>query len=248
VTAPAPRRDTSRRGFAKRSIVLFGLLAAGIPAPAAAQFGAVVSAYTDQRFRGYSLSDGRPVGILDLSYDGPNGVYAAASGSVLLTRHEGLKGLGLALNGGYAKRIRPDLTLDLGVIHSRYSEYSGVATGRAYTELYAGLAGKLVGARFSLSPNYIGPARWTLHGEVNGRIDLTDDLLLDGSLGALVPLGNGAYAGAARATWDARLGLAQRVGRISLRAAFTARGKSSDIYASRRHGRAAIVLGISTVL
>lgn len=208
----------------------------------------MVSAYTDQRFRGYSLSDGRPVGILDLSYDAPNGIYASLSGSVVDTRNEGLKGLGLALNGGYATRIRRNLTLDFGVIHSRYSQYSGLASGRVYSEVYAGLAGKFVGTRFSISPDYIGPAHWTLHGEVNGHIDLTRNLLLDGTLGALIPLGEGAYKGAARSQWDARVGLAQRLGPVALHAAFTARGKSPDISAARRHGRTAVVLGISAAL
>lgn len=217
-------------------------------APAAAQVGTVVSAYTDQRFRGYSLSDGRPVGILDVSYDAANGLYAAASGSVVATPHEGVKGLGLALNGGYAKRLRPDLTLDVGAIHSRYSEYSGIASGRSYTEFYAGLAGKFVGTRFALSPNYIGRAEWTFRGEINAHADLTRDLLLDGSIGALVPLGGANYPRAGRAQWDARLGLAQRLGPVTLHAAVTARGKSPDIYAGRRHRRAALVLGISTAL
>lgn len=248
MTAPARRRSSRGRGFAASRRILIAVCFGAIAAPAAAQVGAVVSAYTDQRFRGYSLSDGRPIGILDLSYDAPNGIYAALSGSVVAARHEGLKGLGLALNGGYARRIGRDLTLDLGAIHSRYSRYSGVITGRSYTEIYAGLAGKIVGTRFSLSPNYIGPARWTLHGEINGHVDLTKDLLLDGAIGALVPLGNRTYQGAARSRWDARVGLAQRLGRLSLHAAFTARGKSPDIYANRRHGRTAIVLGISTAL
>jgi hypothetical protein len=208
----------------------------------------VVSAYTDQRFRGYSLSDGRPVGILDVSYDAPNGIYAAVSGSVVATRDEGLKGLGLSLNGGYANRLRPDLTLDLGVVHSRYSEYSGVATGRTYTELYAGLAGKLVGTRFSISPDYIGRARWTLHGEINGRVNLTKDLLLDETLGALIPLGAGAYQGNAHAQWDARLGLTQRLGPVSLHGAITARAKAREFYAGRGHSRVAVVLGISAPL
>lgn len=233
---------------ARGCALLFAMLASLTASPAAAQFGAVVSAYSDQRFRGYSLSDGRPVGILDLSYDAPDGIYAAASGSVVATRHHGLKGLGLALNGGYARRVGRELTLDLGAIHSRYSEYSGVASGRSYTELYAGLAGKLVGTRFSLSPDYIGAARWTLHGEVNGHVDLTRDLRFDGTIGALMPVGSGAYTGATRATWDARLGLVQRIGRVSLHGAFTARGKSPDIYAARRHGRAAFVIGLSTAL
>jgi uncharacterized protein (TIGR02001 family) len=238
---------SSRRGFAARLRALL-VVAALIPAPAAGQVGVVVSAYTDQRFRGYSLSDGRPVGILDVAYDAPNGVYAAVSGSVVAARDDGLKGLGLALNGGYARQIRHGLTLDLGVIHSRYSEYSGLTTGRTYSEAYAGIAGKFLGTRFSISPDYIGPAHWTVHGEINGHVDLTRDLLLDGTLGALIPLGKGGYKGAARAQWDARVGVAQRLGPVLLHAALTGRGKSSRTYVNQVHGRAAIVLGVSTAL
>jgi hypothetical protein len=216
--------------------------------PASAQVGAVASIYTDERFRGYSLSDGRPVGILDLSYDAPNGLYAALSGSLVATRGEGLKPLGLTANAGYAMRIGRGLTADVGAIHSRYSHYSGVTTGRSYTELYAGVAGKAVGTRFSLSPNYIGPARWTLHGEINGHIDLTPSLFIDGALGMLTPLGAKGYSGPARAQWDARLGVAQRLGPVSLHAALTARGNVPAIYAGRGHGRTTLVLGISAPL
>ena len=241
---PAPPRAPSKLRFAASPSFLIAV-AALIPTPAAAQVGVVASIYTDQRFRGYSLSDGRPVGILDISYDAPNGIYAAISGSIVASRDDGLKGLGLALNGGYAARVRRDLTLDVGVIHSRYSEYSGLASSRVYTEVYAGLAGKSVGTRLSISPNYLGPARWTLHGEINGHVDLTKDLIVDGTVGALFPFGEGAYKGAGRGQWDARVGLAQRAGPVTLHAALTARGQSNDIYAAHRHGRIAAVLGIS---
>jgi hypothetical protein len=216
--------------------------------PATAQVGVVLSAYTDQRFRGYSLSDGRPVGILDLSYDAPNGIYAAASGSVVAARDEGLKGLGLSVNAGYARRIGSGLTADLGAVHSRYSHYSGLVGGRSYTEVYAGVAGKLVGARLSVSPNYIGPAHWTMHGEINGHVDLTRTLLLDGSLGVLAPMGSRGYQGGAHPQWDARVGLSQRLGPVTVHAALTGRGESASFYFYRRRNRAAFVVGISSAL
>jgi len=242
---PAPRRVSSKLPIGV-SLRFFLSAVALVPTGAAAQVGVVASVYTDLRFRGYSLSDGRPVGVLDVSYDAPNGIYAAVSGSVVAARHEGPKGLGLALNAGYAKPVGRDLTLDVGVIHSRYSEYSSLASGRIYTEAYVGLAGRFVGTRWSISPNYIGPAHWTLHGEVNGHVNLARDLLLDGTAGVLFPIGGAAYKGAAGAQWDGRIGLAQRVGPVTLHAALTARGKSSDVYVTRRHGRTAAVLGIST--
>lgn len=207
-----------------------------------------MSAYSDYRFRGLSLSDGRPVGILDLSYDAPNGLYGALSGSLVATRHDGVKPLRLALNGGYAKRVSHDLTADVGIVHSRYSEYSGLTSGRAYTEFYAGLSEGAVGARFSVSPNYLGPARWTLHGELNGHTDLGSNFVVDATIGALVPLRRAAYGPTLRAQWDARLGIARRIGAVSLHAAVAARGPHSDIYGGGGHRRTALIVGISAAL
>ncbi|MEP6982278.1 MAG: TorF family putative porin [Sphingomicrobium sp.] len=228
--------------------VVLTVLFAISPTPAEAQVGAVVSIFSDDRFRGISLSDGRPVGILDLSYDAPGGLYGAVSSSVVDTRGEGLKALGLVLNGGYATHFRSGLSADVGIVHSRYSHYSGVASGRAYTEVYAGLAGKLVGARLSISPNFLGAPRWTLHGEINGHIDLSTRLLLDGEIGFLVPLGSGGYQGGSRPRLDARVGIARQLGPVTLHATVTSHSGDADIYAGRGHGRTAVIVGISTVL
>ena len=218
-----------------------------MPVPAAAQIGAVASAYSDLRYRGLSLSHGHPVGTVDLSYDSSNGLYGSLSGSLVASR-EGVRPLSLTLNGGYARRIGRDLSADVGVVHWRYSEYSGVPTGRTYTEVYAGLSGKNVGTRFSLSPNYLGQSRWTLHGEINGHVDLTSSLYLDGELGALVPLSGYGTSGRSDGIWDARLGLAQRVGRVSLHAAVSARGKGTNVYGNWGRRRVGLILGISTTL
>ena len=216
-------------------------------APAAAQVGAVVSIFSDDRFRGYSLSDGRPVAILDLSYDAPNGIYGTVSGSVVAARGEGARPLRLALNAGYARRLRSGLAADLGIVHSRYSRYSGVSSGRSYTEVYAGLSGKIIGGRLSLSPNYLGAAHWTMRGEINGHVDLTPKFLLDGEIGVLVHVGGG-YHDSSRSQFDARVGIARRIGPITLHAAVSARGAGPDIYAGGQHSRAGLILGVSSAL
>jgi hypothetical protein len=207
----------------------------------------VVSVYSDERFRGYSLSDARPVGILDLSYDDERGFYGALSGSVVAS-DEGLRPLSATVNAGFARRLGSRFTADVGVIHSRYSRYSDLASGRAYTEIYAGVAGKQVGTRLSISPNYVGAGGWTAHGEVSGHFDITHVLLAEGAVGALLPIGGGAYSSSSRVQWDARIGLTQRLGPLSLHAALTSRAKGPDIYAGRRHHRTALVLGVSTAL
>lgn len=204
--------------------------------------------FSDDRYRGVSLSDGRPVGILDLSYDAANGIYASISGSIVATRDEGLKGLGLVFNAGYAKRLGPGLTLDSGIVHSRYSQYSGVGSSRRYTEVYVGLSGKVLGARLSVSPNYLGAIKWTVHGEVDAHFDLSRNSYLDGTLGALVPLGRRAYQGSYETQLDARVGIAHRLGPVSLHAAVTGRTGSTGAYGIRSHGRVALVVGVSTTL
>jgi uncharacterized protein (TIGR02001 family) len=217
-----------------------------IPEPASAEVGAVVSAYSDYRFRGLTLSDGRPVGIIDLSYDASDGLYAALSASVVAARHEGLRPLGLALNGGYAVRVRSGLTADFGIVHARYSRYSGVANTRSYTEFYGGISGRYIGARLSVSPSYVGTSSWTLRGEANGHIDITRKLTLDGAIGALVPIGR-SYNGSG-VEWDGRVGLARRIGPVSLHAALSGTAGGRYVYTARRRSRTALIFGISTAL
>ena len=246
--AARSREATARRFGIWALIVSIGALLATSPTVAKAQVGAVVSVFSDDRFRGISLSDGRPVGVLDLSYDAPNGLYGAVSGSAVATRHEGLKTLSVTLNAGYAKRFRSGLTADAGIVHSRYSHYSGVVEGRDYTEFYAGLSGRFLGARVSVSPNYLGAAHWTLHGEINGHLDLTPKLLLDGEIGLLVPMASGGYNGNSRPIMDARLGLSREVGPVTLHAALTTRSGGGEIYGGRGHRRTVLVVGISKAL
>ena len=228
---------------------LIATVIALIPTPAiAAQVGAVVSIFSDDRFRGVSVSDGRPVATLGLSYDGASGLYANLTGTVVAARDEGPRFLSGVFNGGYAVRLRPDLTADFGVSHTRYSHYSGLSYGRDFTEAYAGLAGKAFGGRISVSPNYFGIARWTVHGELDAHVDLSRNTILEGEAGLLTPLGRGAYEAKLDSQLDARVGVAQRAGPVTLHASVSGRSGSDEIYGSHGHHRVALVLGVSTVL
>jgi uncharacterized protein (TIGR02001 family) len=237
------RPDWAARPFC--AWILISLATVVISAPAKAQVGAVISVYSDDRFRGVSVSDGRPVGIVDLSYDAANGLYAGLSGSVVASRWDRLEALSVILNGGYARRLRPGLMADIGFVHTRYSHYSGVGSGREYNEIYAAVSGKLVGARVSVSPNYLGTIRLAAHGEVFGHLDLTRATSLDGDVGVLLPVRHSAVQGSYRAQLDGRLGVAHRIGRVTLHADVTGRTGSGAVYSVRGHGRVALVLGIS---
>lgn len=249
MTAPAPAGTpppAARRTKLRAAFVAAGLALGFHSARAAAQVGAAVSIYSDERFRGVSLSDGRPVAIFDLAYDAPNGIYGAASGSLVASR-EGIRALGISLNTGYARRLTSGLTADVGIVHSRFSRYSALEPGRNYTEAYVGIAGKNLGGRISVSPDYLGAARWTVHGELNGHVDLTERLVLDGAIGILVPVGP-TYESDSRSQLDGRIGLAERLGRLTLHAAITGQNGGLEIYSGEKHSRAALVVGVSYAL
>jgi uncharacterized protein (TIGR02001 family) len=217
-----------------------------VSSPAAAQVGAAISAFSDYRFRGYSLSDGRPVGIIDLSYDAPDGLYAALSGVGVATRNDGLEPLGLQLNAGYAMRLESGLTLDLGAVHSNYSRYSSRAH-KSYTEVYAGVSGKLISSRVYISPDYLNSGAWTLYGEVDGSVPAGSKLHFTGHVGTLIPL-HGGDRYDYHAEFDWRLGVARDIGRLSLHADLSGVQRGRDLYEERYHGRTAFVIGLTYAL
>lgn len=212
--------------------------------PARAEIGAAVSVFSDDRYHGLTLSDGRPIASLDLSYDSSTGLYGALSGTAVASR-EGPRPLRITANAGFARPIGRDLTADVGIVHWRSSHYSGLASGHSYTELYAGVAHKEVTARLSLSPSYGDTSHWMVRGAIGTRKGLSEKLSLDAELAASLSV-DGGYE---RPVWDARVGLTRRIGSFSLQAAVTARGPSMiRYYAGREHHRAALVIGIGKAL
>ena len=251
-TSPAQGQRASQSRFLRFRILITGV-ACLCPAlfsasPAAAEVGTAVSIFNDARFRGYSISNGHPVALLDISYDGPGGLYAAASASVLVRSRGALRPLALQVNGGYAKRLRSGVTVDVGVVHTNYSRYSSPELGKSYTEVYAGLAGKFVSSRVYFSPDYLKGGARTLYGEVDGTISPASKLRLEGHIGVLALLGHAESSDYARSGLDWRLGISRSVGRISLHAAWSGRGSSRDGYESRTHGGNALTFGLSCVL
>ncbi|NUR11231.1 MAG: hypothetical protein HOQ20_05200 [Bradyrhizobium sp.] len=216
------------------------------PAAAAAQTSGAVSIFSDDRLRGYTISDGRPVGILDLSYDDPSGFYGTVSGSAVASHDDGPRPLGLVLNGGYAKRLNSGVTIDAGVSHSDYSKYSDRSAARSYTEAYVGVSGKWLTGRFYASPDYLKGG--TLYGELIATIPIADKLRLTGHGGFLVPLGrsHGAYSYRREVDW--RIGVTRQFGPLSLEAAWTGVRPAQNLYRYGYHNHTALVLGLTYAL
>jgi len=195
------------------------VLAVATTAPAAAQVGAAVSVFSDARFRGYSLSSRHPVASLDLSFDRSEGAYAAASASIVASTADGLQPLGLQLNGGYARKLSPELTLDVGITHSNYARYSSRGRANSYTEAYVGLRHKFLTSRVYLSPHYFHAGTWTVYGELDGDVSPARKLHLIGHVGALTPLRRGGNT--TPTSFDWRIGVSRELGPVSLQLAWT---------------------------
>jgi len=118
VTRPA--NECKRRGAPPISYpgarISIAIAAALAPIPAAAQVAASIALKSDERFRGRSLSDGRPVATLDLSYDSKSGPYLGGSATAILTGKERAGLLGARTYAGYATRTPADIGLDAGIV------------------------------------------------------------------------------------------------------------------------------------
>jgi uncharacterized protein (TIGR02001 family) len=240
---PLAPRVYRLRGKANRfRALLLGATIAAQTSPAAAQISAAGSIFTDDRYRGYTLSEGRPVGILDLYYDDPSGLYGTMSGKFVASRHNGLRPLGLILNAGYAKRLPSGLTLDVGATQSAYSEYSDRAAAKSYAEAYAGLSGKFLTARVYASPDYLRGG--TVYGELNVNAEIAPKLSLSGHAGLLLPVGDSGHGYRYRREFDWRVGIARQFGPVRLQAAWTGVSPGQNLYRYGYHSRNALVVGV----
>lgn len=224
------------------------LLILCLSAPAAAEVGATLSVFSDARFRGYSLSEAHPAAMLDFAYDDPSGLYAGASAIVELRRIGDPQAVGLQLDAGYADRLTSGTTLDVGIVHSSYSHYSGREHGLSYTEIYAGIARGPLSSRLYFSPHYFESGVWTAYGEINDNLSPARNWTLDGHVGVLVPLRKASLDRSYRTDFDWRIGVTRELGRLSLHAAWSDGAPGHDYYGYRLHSRSALVLGASLLL
>lgn len=200
----------------------------------------IESAY---RSRGHAVSADKPVLTGELSYDDKSGVYASAGGVFLIGG--GDPGV-LALRGdlGFAKRVTPRLTIDVGVTHTQYVARRNATRDTGYTEIYAGMTRGIVSARLYYSPNYFASGIGTLYGEIELAIEPAKNWSIFGHAGRLAYVQLPANSGR-RSQNDWSLGAARRLGRIDVHAAVSGGGPGRDFYLAAYHDRTAATAGIS---
>ena len=157
---------------------------------------------------------------------------------------EAVEPLSLQLNGGYARRLGSDAVLDLGIVHSSYSQYASKGSS-SYTEVYAGVSRKALSARISYAPHYFVHGASAFYGEVDANLSPMPKLNLNAHVGLLIPVDYDEAADKPRNQHDWRIGVARQLGRISLHAFLTGGGPDRDYYRGHHHNRTNLVLGVS---
>jgi uncharacterized protein (TIGR02001 family) len=223
--------------------LLLALALSAVARPAAAQLRGSVAIVSDDRFRGRSVSAGRPALSLDLVYDAPNGLYGGLAASGVASRRDGLQPLSLQEYVGYARRLPAGPTLDLGATHTNYSEYYHDARATAYTELYAGLVTRRFVTHLYYSPDYFGRDLETLYGEVDTAVRPGRGWRLSAHVGVLGYLSSPpGFAAAVQYDW--RLGVATAVKGFELEAAWSGAGPAPGFYAGAARGRSGAALAL----
>lgn len=234
-----PRFAGKRRRASKIAVLAALVFLVGSPAIAGA--GASASVWSDDIFRGASLSDGRPVATLDLSYDHPTGAYIGGSVTGVLTAHSGPRWLSIQGYAGYAPRLSADLTADVGVTYAQYTEYYAGRSEATYGEAYVGLTSGRVSSRLYYSPRYFGARRQTLYAELEGAVQPKPNWRLTWRVGMLTPLGGGSHP-----LLDWRLGLSREVRGFDLQLALSGAQHERGAYDRARVPRGtALVVGVT---
>jgi uncharacterized protein (TIGR02001 family) len=239
---PGRRHRARKRGV---SFAAGALLASWLASPVAAQVAGSIALQNDYRVRGYTISGDKPVAIFGLSYDHPSGLYVNGSAIGALDHANDPVLLGAIGNIGYARRIGPRISIDAGYARTQYAHYVAAAHGYAhYDEIYAGISAGGLSAHIYVSPDYYRHDVSTIYGELDGAVKPIGEWRLTGHVGVLGYLAQPDYL-SLHTQYDWRIGIARPIRRFDLHLSLTGGGPGGDYYRNRRHGKTALVGGIS---
>ena len=200
---------------------------------------------TNYLYRGVSLSDGQPALDLALIYDHESGFYVGGSLTGEVTRHQSAQWQGHQEYAGYALRLAPGSTVDLGVSNLYYRNYVYPYGDADATEIYVGWVKGPLNYYLHYSPNYFHPGARVLYGEINGAVRLPRPWRLFGHVGVLTPLGGGNDD---KERYDVRAGIAVTFKHGEAQLAWTT-SRPPPAYAAyigtQAQGRGTVALGLT---
>jgi uncharacterized protein (TIGR02001 family) len=210
-----------------------------------AQASAAITITSDQRFRGRSISNGDPAITLNFLYDHASGFYLGAAATASVEDSEP-KVINVQGNIGFVHRLAAGQSLDFGVVHSHYGQYSSIGREAHYTEFYAGVLDRRVTFYIHYSPDYFQSGTATVYTELNGVIEPAQDWRLTGHLGALTRVAGTGPPGSGRLDFDWRIGLARQIaGPLELEVALSGGGPTQEYYKNALHNRTAFTVSLT---
>jgi uncharacterized protein (TIGR02001 family) len=232
------------RGRARLLLLACGLFP--VAAPVHAEIGASLTFASQDRFRGYSVSDGHPAATLSLSYDDADGPYVEGSVMASGTPSDGVHRFRFEGNAGYALRLKQGPTIDAGIVHADYSGYRIYGYKVSYTEVYVGLITGNVAAHLHYAPNYFQRGVRTIYSDVQGSIPLTPHIRLNAHYGMLFQT-HGIREQAGRTTRDWRIGASTAIDKLNFELAVASGVKKRSIYGEAKDGGTALLLAMTAV-
>jgi uncharacterized protein (TIGR02001 family) len=198
------------------------LLALSCLAPAArAQVSGGVTAATDYRLRGVSLTDRRGAVTASIVYDHESGVYAGGSLVAHDPARQGPRILGYQAYVGVAGRMAGGPTWDVGVSRVDMAPYFDRRYSVEYTQAYVGLSQGGLSARLSLADDYPRKGVGTAYAEINGAARPAEAWRLTGHLGAQTRLGGSGYRDGDKTRYDVTVGVVRELGNVEAHLSWT---------------------------
>jgi uncharacterized protein (TIGR02001 family) len=153
---------------------------------AVAEVSGHVALLSDYRYRGESLTDGRPALQAAVNYDHSSGLFLGALASTVRIDPAD-SGLGAQLDAGYARSFSERASWEIGVVTYLFPHtlHTLVERGYDYTEAFVGASYDTVSARLYYSDNYFGAGGTAVYLELNTSRPLNERVAFIGHLGYL---------------------------------------------------------------
>jgi uncharacterized protein (TIGR02001 family) len=207
--APVPARSppTERRRFRDDVAALGRAALIGVvvfsAAHATAQVSGSISAVSNYRYRGVSLSHNDPAAQATVVYDDPQGWYAGAFASTVRIGYPTANEAQGIFFAGYAHTMPFGAAFEAGIV---YTGFTGTPS-YAYPEIMLGAAYDKVNARVHYSPNYYGRGADAFYGELNAAHRLYEHVQAVAHVGALWTRARNIYGNAVDTVYDGRAGV-----------------------------------------
>ena len=158
------------------------LLALLVPGTVTAQISGNVALLSDYRFRGESLTEGRPALQAAVNYDHSSGLFLGGLVSNVRIDPD-VSGLSALAYGGYTHPLGERASWDVGVVTYVFPQPS-TGPDYNYTEAFVGASFGALSSRLYYTNSYFGAGQ-AVYLELNGTHSLDERFTLTGHIGYL---------------------------------------------------------------